>query len=124
MLQILKVAQGCSKGKKLLKTQKVAHKLPSTIYKGLTRVIDNPHLSIGIHIVMKIFCSHNPLIISLSPKDLATHNDTTFAKFKHVYCDRSKYIPMKPKEVTKLSPEYIRELFNNKKTTLLRSRPY
>ena len=63
---------------------------------------------------MKIFCSHNPLIISLSPKDLATHNDATFAKSKHVYWDRSKYIPMKPKEVTKLSPEYIRELFNNK----------
>ena len=68
---------------------------------------------------MKFFCSHNPLIISLSPKELATHNDTPFAKFKHVYCDRSKYIPMKPKEVTKLSPEYIRELFNNKKTLYL-----
>jgi hypothetical protein len=30
-----KLARGCSKGKKLLKTPKVAHKLPSTIYKGL-----------------------------------------------------------------------------------------
>ena len=27
--------KSCSKGKKLLKTPKVAHKLPSTIYKGL-----------------------------------------------------------------------------------------
>ena len=35
LLQTLKVARGCSKGKKLLKTPKVAHKLPSTIYKGL-----------------------------------------------------------------------------------------
>jgi hypothetical protein len=24
---------------------------------------------------------------------------------KHVYCDRPKYIPMKPKQVAKLSPE-------------------
>jgi hypothetical protein len=37
LLQTLKVARGCSKGKKLLKTPKVAHKLPSTIYKGLFR---------------------------------------------------------------------------------------
>jgi hypothetical protein len=35
LLQTVKVARGCSKGEKLLKTPKVAHKLPSTIYKGL-----------------------------------------------------------------------------------------
>ena len=35
VLKQSKVARGCSKGKKLLKTPKVAHKLPSTIYKGL-----------------------------------------------------------------------------------------
>ena len=33
-----KVAQGCSQHKKLLKTPKVAKKLPSTIYKGLVLI--------------------------------------------------------------------------------------
>ena len=41
-----KVARGCSKGKKLLKTPKVAHKLPSTIYKGLVKV---PFQFKGLH---------------------------------------------------------------------------
>ena len=54
-------------------------------FKAYTRVINNPYLSIAIHLVMQIRIALIPLITYTPPNDLATHNNTTFVKFKHIY---------------------------------------
>ena len=51
-------------------------------FKAYTYVINNPYLSIWIHLVMQIRIALIPLITYIPPNDLATHNNATFAKFK------------------------------------------
>jgi hypothetical protein len=51
-------------------------------FKAYTCVINNPYLSIEIHLVMQIRITLIPLITYTPPNDLATHNNATFAKFK------------------------------------------
>jgi hypothetical protein len=51
-------------------------------FKAYTRVINNPYLSIWIHLVVQIRIALIPLITYTPPNDLATHNNATFVKFK------------------------------------------
>ena len=44
-------------------------------FKAYTCVINNPHLSIGIHLVMQIRIALIPLITYTPPNDLVTHNN-------------------------------------------------
>ena len=45
-------------------------------FKVYTCVINNPYLSIWIHLVMQIRIALIPLITYIPPNDLATHNKT------------------------------------------------
>ena len=57
-------------------------------FKAYTRVVNNPHLSTEVHLVMQIRIALIPLITYTPPNDLATHNnvynDRIFDK-KHIY---------------------------------------
>ena len=55
---------------------------PRADFKVYTCVINNPYLSIWIHLVMQIRIALIPLITYIPPNDLATHNNATFTKFK------------------------------------------
>jgi hypothetical protein len=56
------------------KTEILRKFLPAD-FKAYTCVINNPHLSIGIHLVMQIRIALIPLIIYMPPNDLATHSN-------------------------------------------------
>ena len=60
-------------------------------FKTYTCVINNPYLSIGIHLVMQTRIALIPLITYTPPNDLATHNKlttyitTAYLIKKHIY---------------------------------------
>ena len=51
-------------------------------FKVYTCVINNPYISVWIHLVMQIRIALIPLITYKPPNDLPTHNNATFVKFK------------------------------------------